>query len=301
MIDNKLIERVKTEIDLKAFIANVLNCSFKNNTCLEHDSLRITYYKGHQSYFWNSKGERGSIIDFAINNCKGVNNFKEAVEFLTKYINNTSFNYKNNENNITKKVNKTLDLSYSKKSMKRVFGYLCNTRNIQYNIVIELIDKGLVKQDVKGNIMFLHIDENNNIVGADIKGTNSYKNFKGVLINSNQNYGFSFKIGKIIKNIYVFEAPIDLISYYQLLKNNLNNSLLLSLGGSAKTKIIDTYLNIYNEIENILICTDNDEAGTKCFLQCYKIYKNKYNIIDNRTILIKNNIKDFNEFLIKKN
>lgn len=302
-MDEKLIERIKTEIDLKTFISRELNCNFKNNLCIEHDSLRITYYKGHQSYFWNSKGEKGSIIDFVINNCRGVNNFKEAVELLANYINNPSFNVKNDEYepNVNKKSNnKELVLNYSKKGMKRTFGYLCSTRKIQYKIITELINKGLIKQDIKDNIMFLHIDENDNIVGADIKGTSSYRKFKGVLENSNQNYGFSFTVGRSIKNIYVFEAPIDLISYYQLFKGELHNSLLLSLGGSAKTKIISTYLNIYKEIENIFICSDNDDAGIKCYINCKESYKDKYNIIDNRQMLIKNNVKDFNELLVKE-
>ena len=42
------------------------------------------------------------------------------------------------------------------------------------------------------------------------------------------------KSSTIINKIYIFEAGIDMLSYYQLYKNNLNDCLLLSTGGSQK-------------------------------------------------------------------
>ncbi len=63
---------------------------------------------------------------------------------------------------------------------KRVFAYLCQTRKIDSKIVETLVREGLLYQDKRGNAVFLHKDENEQIIGAEIQGTNTYKRFKGV-------------------------------------------------------------------------------------------------------------------------
>ncbi len=52
--------------------------------------------------------------------------------------------------------------------------------NQRSKIVEALVRKGLLYQDKRGNAVFLHKDENGQIVGAEIQGTNTYKRFKGV-------------------------------------------------------------------------------------------------------------------------
>ncbi len=65
-------------------------------------------------------------------------------------------------------------------NMRNVFAYLYQTRKIDSKIVEALVREGLLYQDKRGNAVFLHKDENGQIVGAEIQGTNTYKRFKGV-------------------------------------------------------------------------------------------------------------------------
>lgn len=79
-------------------------------------------------------------------------------------------------------------------------------------------------------------------------------------------------------------------------KLQLNNALLLAISGAGKINKINNYIN--DGIEQIYICTDNDEAGSKSMEDIKNILNaTKIEIIDNREILKNYNVKDFNELL----
>ena len=65
-------------------------------------------------------------------------------------------------------------------SMRNVFAYLCKARKIDSKIVSDLAHNGLLYQDKRGNAVFLHINDNGEILGAELQGTNTYHRFKGV-------------------------------------------------------------------------------------------------------------------------
>lgn len=65
-------------------------------------------------------------------------------------------------------------------SMRNVFAYLCKARKIDSKIVSDLAHNGMLYQDKRGNAVFLHIDDNGEILGAELQGTNTYQRFKGV-------------------------------------------------------------------------------------------------------------------------
>lgn len=297
MISDEIIKRVKT-IDIKEFLEKEYGFTFKKETkkyyrCNEHSSLLINTIKN--MYIWNSKNQHGDIITFVMLN--NNSNFVQAVNYLlgteVGLIDASAYN------NVIETLDRRIKINYSK-DMVRTYAYLIKTRKIDINIINILVKKGLIKQDVNNNIVFLHKNKENKTVGADLNGTSTYKRFKGVVKNSSSEYGFSFIIGKTIEKAYVFEAPIDLISYYELYKENLNNCLLLSLGGCEKTRIIQTYLSFYPSIKTLRLCFDNDIAGTNGITDIKNKYSSyKLNILDCREVLKANNLKDFNELLIK--
>lgn len=194
--------------------------------------------------------------------------------------------------------NVDIDIKYSDNT-KRVYAYLVKTRGIDPKIVNELIGNGSISEDDKHNVVFYHKDSDGKVRGADITGTNTYKRFKGTVRNSNENYGFTIKVGNEPKSILIFEAAIDLLSYFQLYKDNLENSVLLSVGGCEKIKMIKNYLNTYKGIDTIIVSSDNDVAGSHCVSNIKTMYST-YQVIDNREELIKFDVKDFNELLLKK-
>ena len=73
------------------------------------------------------------------------------------------------------------------------------------------IDKKIY-QDTHGNVVFVGTDENNEPKFACMRGTNTNKPFKGDCFGSDKRYAFSME-GSNREKLYVFEAPIDLLSH----------------------------------------------------------------------------------------
>ena len=302
LIKDEIIFKAKA-IDLKSFLEDEGFTFDKeseyNYRCKEEHTLLLTYKYATPIYFWYNKGQKGSIVDYVMSNITG-NNFRMAIDYILKDgIDRTSTTPHYNEKHVADEST-CLDIKYSKE-MKHMYAYLCKTRGIKATIIKEFIQKGMLAEDQRHNALFLHRNEEDEVCGADISGTNSNIKFKGVVKGSNQKYGFSLKLGNDFdfKKIIVFEAPINLISYYQLNQYNLDNCLLLSTGGSSKINVIETYLNIYKSVETICVCTDNDCAGNVAYINIKKQY-GKYNVVDSREKLLGANVNDFNELLLKK-
>lgn len=268
--------------------------------CVQHDSLVLNRKGDCLWYNWYSRSEKGNIITFVQNNITS-GNFREAVAYILNSDINSycieEINSNENKKNILLRGNVEIELS---SDMKRSFAYLTKTRGINSNIVSQLIKQNKIVQDSKNNIVFKYTDENGKIVGGELKGTLSNKSFTGIVENSNEDYGFTLVIGNRnnIKELKVFEASVDLLSFYQLFKDQLENTILLSTGGCTKIKKISTYLRQYENISSITVCVDNDKAGNTSFGNIIKEYIN-YKIHDGRGHLITHNLKDFNDLLRK--
>ena len=190
---------------------------------------------------------------------------------------------------------------------KRVFAYLCQTRKIDSKIVSDLIQAGLLYQDKRGNAVFLHKDENGQIVGAEIQGTNTYKRFKGVAAGTAYSV-FSFKIGDTMSQgerpkcgtdaaqqrrslrepnrAYIFESAIDLLSFKMLAnQQKIQNSVLVSMAGLKPNSL----KSLADRGFSLCSCVDNDEAGIK--------FTSDNGLIPCNRILSENGVKDFNELL----
>ena len=117
--------------------------------------------------------------------------FKTAVEALTGE--NISYGvYKPTEQPPPKP--RELIIPERAESMRNVFAYLCKARKIDSKIVSDLAHNGLLYQDKRGNAVFLHIDDNGEILGAELQGTNTYQRFKGVAAGTADSV-FSLKVG----------------------------------------------------------------------------------------------------------
>ncbi|WPC42803.1 DUF3991 and TOPRIM domain-containing protein [Clostridium sp. JS66] len=300
-LTDKEIEEARGK-DFKEFLENEgfrFKKRGKTYVCVEHNSLVLNRAGDCLWYNWYSKREKGNIITFVQNNITG-GNFREAVAYiLNRNIGSYSIeeSYSNENKKNILRGNFKIDLS---SDMRRLFAYLTKTRGIDKDVVNQLIKQNKIVQDSKNNIVFKYIDENGKTVGGELKGTCSDKPFSGVAKNSNENYGFTIVIGNnnSIKELKVFEAAADLVSYYQLFKNQLKDTILLSLGGCTKIKKIGTYLRQYNGVNLITVCVDNDNAGNNSFSNINKEYSN-YKIHDGRELLLNNSAKDFNELLKK--
>ncbi len=209
--------------------------------------------------------------------------FKTAVSELAGYSNSRPLTY---EPTTPAPKKRELVIPERAENMRNVFAYLCQTRKIDSNIVSDLAHNGLLYQDKHGNAVFLHIDDNGEILGAELQGTNTFKRFKGVASGTADSV-FSLKIGTPNK-AYIFESAIDLLSFRQLASpSKLQDSLLISMAG-----LKPSLLKPFAERGLVLYaCVDNDEAGARFISDNHLTPCNK--------VLSDNGVKDFNELLQK--
>lgn len=209
--------------------------------------------------------------------------FKTAVEALAG--GNISHGvYNPTEQTLPKK--KELIIPERAESMRNVFAYLCKARKIDSKIVSDLAHNDLLYQDKRGNAVFLHIDDNGEILGAELQGTNTYQRFKGVAAGTADSV-FSLKVGTPNK-VYIFESAIDLLSFRQLASpNKLQDSVLVSMAGLKPS----TLKNFEERGLPLYACVDNDEAGAR--------FISENNLIPCNKVLADSGVKDFNELLQK--
>ena len=103
-------------------------------------------------------------------------------------------------------------------------------------------------------------DKEDNIIGVVKKETGYIKlNY----INTHSDIkGFSFVTkGKNPDKLFFFEAPLDLMSFYEMNKDKLKNSILVSMQGLKHNCIIENMK--YYGINDISVCVDNDDGGKK--------------------------------------
>ena len=258
-------------------------------TTEKHDSLRI---RG-STFVWYSRNIYGHTIEFV----KEFYNlsFYDAVDFILKgntSIVNADFNVDNNITSVKSESNKGVEKIDETTSKSRVIAYLCNTRGISYKTVKFLLKIGVLSQDNFGNAVFKAYDENKRFVGGELRVCSDKSNYRRIIGGTIPGYGFNIYIGTP-QNAYFFEAAIDMISFYDIYKNRLQNCVLMSMGGLKKVVIDKTIERYHLEYENICLCVDNDKAGN----DFVKKIRSSHN--DVKFIKLKG-CKDWNEFLLSK-
>jgi len=282
-INDELIQKARSANLAEYFQKSGYECELKR---------KELHVKGYGGLFVNTETNSWYCFSQAGNNRGGKNpvncltdvigmDFKTAVEQLAE----GRFSYEKREAPVqTQAGKKELVLPEKDDNMKKVFAYLCKTRKIKPEIVSELAKENLLYQDKKGNAVFLHKNENGEIVGAEIQGTSSFQRFKGVAAGTSDSV-FAVKIGQPQK-CYVFESAIDLLSFKQLANSQkIQNSILVSMAGlkpNSLKKFSESGMKIYS-------CVDNDEAG--------KRFTESNNLVPCRKILEDNNLKDYNDLL----
>ncbi|MGI8314929.1 toprim domain-containing protein [Halobacillus mangrovi] len=221
-----------------------------------HDSLVIK----DQMYAWNSRDEKGAgVINFA-KMFYGMS-FPEAVLDL----NAQGYKVKDNYQEQKPKEPYQYPSHYEVNDRTKAKDYLTGERKIHPRIVNWLDNKDLIAQDKLGNVVFKWKHQGE-IVGADRKGTSPMKDgrvFKGIDRNSHGSAGFSVDIGKP-NSIYLFESPIDALSYWSFKKGKLQDTRLVSMSGLKRQTVVDEIKRMGKEghqVKEITFCTDNDKAG----------------------------------------
>ena len=144
--------------------------------------------------------------------------------------------------------------------MRRVFAYLTKQRFINPQIISYFVHEHKIYEDKKfHNVVFVGTDENGVPKQASVRSTISFgKPFRITVAGSDTNYSFSHfgNDGKL----FVFEAPIDMLSFITLNPKDWKNHSYIAMNGVYETALLKA-LESHSDLKYIYLCTDNDEGG----------------------------------------
>ena len=155
---------------------------------------------------------------------------------------------------------KTLVIPEKNNNMKRVYAYLMKKRYINRDVITYFAKQGTLYESAEHhNIVFAGVDKDGNIRHIHKKGTNSDGNsFRINEEGSEPAYGFGHA-GESNK-LYVFEAPIDLLSFLSLYPHNWVRNSYITLNGVSEHALLGM-LRRYENLEEVILCLDHDAAG----------------------------------------
>lgn len=275
-------------------------------TMLIHDSMRISDNK----FYWNSRSIGGNPVDFCMV-YYGLD-FKTAVAELLRY---NGYNVERTgtvtytqpsvsiapaavqKDQDAPEKHKPLPYALDSKT-NRVYAYLTKTREIDEDIVKRYIDKGLIAQDVRGNVVFKIFDAAGNITGSELCTTLTNSRFKQTTQRGGNGFTINPKGLEQPQQVMFFESAIDALSYYSLHQNT--NALLVSMGGLKDVVVLETLKRYNINYDNALIAVDNDAAGVRFADKMQKNYSIQRHLINDDELFTGHNdqnLKDWNDLL----
>lgn len=159
------------------------------------------------------------------------------------------------------KESKPFELPPKNDNMRRVYGYLINRRGIDREVLAAFIHKGMIYESADyHNAVFVGFDRDGVPRHAHKRGTGSASTYKGNVDSSLPEYSFHWH--GTSDALYVFEAPIDMLSFITLHKENWQrHSYAASCGVSSY--VIAQMMKDNPHIEKVYLCHDNDGPGQK--------------------------------------
>ena len=225
-------------------------------TWTEHDSFVIDTRKNE--FHWNSRTEFGDVIQL-VQSIKGVS-YKEAMHFLET----GEFKQVNSEAQMAPKEPFHYNLErYENKDFSASRRYLKAQRGLSDDTINFFISQGSIAEAIrkKGDyfepvIVFKYKDNTGFLAGASLQGIVENRvhypergRLKQIMRNSDGQLGFSIDIGTP-KRLVFAEAPIDLMSYYELHKDRLQDVRLVAMDGVKDGIISRRFMELYAEIND---------------------------------------------------
>ena len=192
---------------------------------------------------------------------------------------------------------KEFKLPEKNSDMHRVYAYLIKQRFIAPEIITHFARQHTLYEDKEHhNAVFVGFDENGVPRQAHNRSTNSFgKTFRMTCEGSDTRYSFAH-FGESEK-LFVFEAPIDMLSYLTLYPQDWQKHSYIAMNGVYENAVL-TALKNHSNLEEIVLCTDNDEGGIDAAQRLTDILKEHG--YENISRIAPEN-KDFNEDLKARN
>ena len=209
-----------------------------------HDSLTVCGNK----WFRHSQSKGGFPVDFVMEFYG--KSFPEAVQMLTGEPGEA-------QPEADPAPSPAFRLPLRNVTNANILNYLTQERKLSPSLVNFFIAAGDIYEDsTHHNVVF---------VGRDADGHPRYASSRGIREKFRQDAAgaekaFGFAHRGTDKQLLVFEAPIDLLSFIELFPKNWQQHNYLSLGG-VSGKALRQLLSERPDVERVFLCLDADKAG----------------------------------------
>ena len=249
------------------------------------DGLQKVTIRGHLWYHqYEQKG--GDAVDFVRRFYN--KDYAEAVEML---LNNCGGQIIISPP--IEKEHKPFELPPRNDRMSRVFSYLLLTRGIDKDVLFEFVKNKMIYESANyHNAVFVGYDSNGKPRHAHKRGTVTSNSYKGNVAGSQPE--FSFHWHGTSNKIFLFEAPIDMLSFISMHKDNWKNHSYAA-SCSVSDRVLFQCLKDNKNIKNVFLCFDNDEAGQTA----NKRIADKLNSMNIHNKILVPTHKDWNEDILK--
>jgi len=150
-----------------------------------------------------------------------------------------------------------------------VFAYLMKKRGINRQIIHDFVHANMIYETPNyHDIAFVGYDIEGNPRHVQLRGTRNESEFRGNTVGSDCDFSFHW-YGKSNK-IFLFEAPIDMLSYITMNPKEWKKDSYAA-ACSVSDRVLTQTLKDCPWIDEINICFDNDDAGKR---GAYRIAKN---------------------------
>ena len=234
-------------VDLEKFLraqGETLVRSGKEYRWKAHDSLTVCGNK----WFRHSQSKGGLPVDFVMEFYG--KSFPEAVQMLTGEPGEA-------QPEADPAPSPAFRLPLRNVTNANILNYLTQERKLSPSLVNFFIAAGDIYEDSSHhNVVF---------VGRDADGHPRYASSRGIREKFRQDAAgaekaFGFAHRGTDKQLLVFEAPIDLLSFIELFPKNWQQHNYLSLGG-VSGKALQQFLSERPDVERVFLCLDADKAG----------------------------------------
>ena len=234
-------------VDLEKFLraqGETLVRSGKEYRWKAHDSLTVCGNK----WFRHSQSKGGFPVDFVMEFYG--KSFPEAVQMLTGEPGEV-------QPEADPAPSPAFRLPLRNVTNANILNYLTQERKLSPSLVNFFIAAGNIYEDATHhNVVF---------VGRDADGHPRYASSRGIREKFRQDAAgaekaFGFAHRGTDKQLLVFEAPIDLLSFIELFPKNWQQHNYLSLGG-VSGKALRQFLSERPDVERVFLCLDADKAG----------------------------------------
>jgi hypothetical protein len=199
---------------------------------------------------------------------------------------------------------KPFALSPENSNMRRVYAYLLKQRHIDHEILTAFAKENLIYESAEPskdggktyhNAVFVGNDEHGVARHAHKRSLNSEgKSYRGNVEGSDPAYSFGF--GGSGDRLYVFEAPIDLLSFISLYPDDWRAYSYVSLCGTSEHAMLKR-LELNAGLHEVVLCLDNDKAGIAATERLTGILKQRG--YEDVAVLVPEG-KDWNEMLCEE-